>query len=119
MTPKQLSQIIINNVSMKVLPTNDDVLKDRIRNVLYYESRKEDGKIVRVGRGTYELRERVCLREKVLEELKSQGFSLTFNSGIEKAMMADKAAIRNIHAHARMDKYNSMLNIIQKRERIH
>lgn len=92
--------------------------KSRVRSFLYTESKKPNGMIIRISHGKYDRRVRVenRLKNKILNQIRSQGLLLDEDYSIIKPNLENKEAIRNFHKSACADKYNANSRFLAEKE---
>lgn len=99
----------------KVSSLSDESAR-KVKGILTYEARKEDGIFLRWN-GEYYLREGVeeDLREQVLSEVEAHGFEVQ-DGGIERPELESKEDIRKLHSGARQEKYRENKQFLEEKE---
>lgn len=112
LAPKQLIERIHDQELVEV---SDDKAQ-RLRRILSYEARKDDGLVLRMN-GGYKLRTPVedSLKQRIKDELEAHGFEIG-NGGIEKPEINSKEDIRKLHAGARREKYEENKEFLEEKE---
>ncbi|NQE04947.1 hypothetical protein C5S32_03655 [ANME-1 cluster archaeon GoMg1] len=105
---------IIENIPEYISELDDSKTKERVWRLLICEVQKPDGLFI-CSNGKYDLLKRVDLRERVKNELESNGFGFSYGQ-IIRPKLKNKEDIRRFHAPARADKYGENKDFLEKNE---